>query len=47
MVSKIRDIAIVGTRALAYAMRLRKMEVEVDEPYGSRRFQGGLRREGR
>jgi hypothetical protein len=47
MVNQIRHVAIIGTRALAYAMRLLcEIEVKVDGPYKIRRFQGGLHREG-
>jgi hypothetical protein len=45
LVNQIRHIAIFGTRAPAYAMRLLR-KVEVDGLYGIRRFQEGLRREG-
>ena len=45
MVNQIRYIAIVGTRAPAYAKRLlREMGVEVGKPYIIRRFQEELRR---
>ena len=45
VVSQIRHIATVGTRAPVFAMRLLgKMEVEADKRYRSRRLQEGLHR---